>query len=89
MSAGLTFDPNSVTVKVNGENFAAANYDLVASGLTDGCTFELRFHDADNASVLKPNDVVTVEPATPTTHGWTMITPIALKSPQPALMFGK
>ena len=61
MSAGLTFDPNSVTVKVNGENFAAANYDLVTSGLTDGCTFELRFHDVDNASVLKPNDVVTVE----------------------------
>ena len=61
MSAGLTFDPNSVTVKVNGKNFAAANYDLVTSGLTDGCTFELRFHDADNASVLKPNDVVTVE----------------------------
>ena len=61
MSAGLNFDPNSVTVKVNGKNFAAANYDLVTSSLTDGCTFELRFHDADNASVLKPNDVVTVE----------------------------
>ena len=61
MSAGLTFDPNSVTVKVNDENFAAANYDLVTSGLTDGCTFELRFHDVGNASVLKPNDVVTVE----------------------------
>ena len=61
MSAGLTFDPASVTVKVNGNTFAAANYDLVTSGLTDGCTFELRFHDADNASVLKPNDVVTVE----------------------------
>lgn len=61
MSAGLTFDPNSVTVKVNGNTFAAANYDLVTSGLTDGCTFELRFHDADNASVLKPNDVVIVE----------------------------
>lgn len=61
MSAGLTFDPASVTVKVNGETFAAANYDLVTSGLTDGCTFELRFHDVGNASVLKPNDVVTVE----------------------------
>ena len=61
MSAGLTFDPASVTVKVNGNTFAAANYDLVTSGLTDGCTFELRFHDVGNASVLKPNDVVTVE----------------------------
>lgn len=61
MSAGLTFVPNSVTVKVNGKTFAAANYDLVTSGLTDGCTFELRFHDVGNASVLKPNDVVTVE----------------------------
>ena len=61
MSAGLTFDPASVTVKVNGENFAAANYDLVTSGLTDDCTFELRFHDVGKTSVLKPNDVVTVE----------------------------
>ena len=61
MSAGLTFDPNSVTVKVNSKNFAAANYDLVTSSLTDGCTFELRFHDVNKASVLKPNDVVTVE----------------------------
>ena len=61
MSAGLTFDPASVTVKVNGEDFAAANYDLVTSGLNDGCTFELRFHDVNKASVLKPNDVVTVE----------------------------
>ena len=61
MSAGLTFDPASVTVKVNDNTFAAANYDLVTSGLTDGCTFELRFHDVNKASVLKPNDVVTVE----------------------------
>ena len=61
MSAGLTFDPNSVTVKVNDKNFAVANYDLVTSSLTDGCTFELRFHDVNKASVLKPNDIVTVE----------------------------
>lgn len=57
MSAGLTFDPASVAVTI-GERTLAKNtdYTLVTSGLTDGCTFEVKFKDG----VLKPNDVVEV-----------------------------
>ena len=64
MSEGLTFDKDSVTVKVNNSEFAASNYTLVTENLADGCTFEIQFHDVTTgevtASVLKPNDVVTV-----------------------------
>lgn len=56
MSAGLTFDASSVKVTVNGAAFAAENYILVTTGLTDGCTFEIRFTDG----TLKANDVVKV-----------------------------
>ncbi len=63
MSEGLTFDQNSVKVTVNSKDFT--NYGLVTSGLNDDCTFEIRFDDVTvdgvTASVLKPNDVVTVE----------------------------
>ena len=62
MSEGLTFDQNSVKVTVNSKDFT--NYGLVTSGLNDDCTFEIRFDDVTvdgvTASVLKPNDVVTV-----------------------------
>ena len=67
MSAGLTFDASSVTVKI-GENTLAkdTDYTLVTEGLTDGCTFEIRFIDDTDANgvksshALKPNDVVIV-----------------------------
>ena len=57
MSAGLTFNASSVVVK-NGETTLAAgtDYTLVTEGLTDGCTFEVRFND----SALHPNDVIVV-----------------------------
>lgn len=57
MSAGLTFNASSVVVK-NGETTLAAgtDYTLVTEGLTDGCTFEVRFKD----SALHPNDVIVV-----------------------------
>lgn len=64
MSEGLTFNKDSVTVKVNDSEFAASNYTLVTEDLDDGCTFEIQFHDVTTgevtANVLKPNDVVTV-----------------------------
>lgn len=51
MSAGLTF--NSSTVKVYSANTDGSDkteistgYELVTTGLTDGCTFEVRFADA-------------------------------------------
>lgn len=52
MSAGLTFDPDSVTVKLLppnaaegavGTNVALDKYTLTTNGLTDGCTFEIAF----------------------------------------------
>ena len=65
MSAGLTFKADSVVVKVGEKTLAAGtDYTLVTSGFTDECTFEIKFTDKTEngvtASVLKPNDVVTV-----------------------------
>ena len=52
MSAGLTFDPDSVEVKIDGETIDAGpdTYTVVtpqggASRLPDGCTFEIKFDD--------------------------------------------
>lgn len=57
MSAGLTFDPASVAVTIGERTLAKdTDYTLVTSGLTDGCTFEVKFKDG----VLKPNDAVEV-----------------------------
>ena len=45
MSAGLTFDPDSVKVTVDGKSVDAdGNYE-VKTGLNDGCTFEVIFSD--------------------------------------------
>ncbi|MDD6830696.1 MAG: SpaH/EbpB family LPXTG-anchored major pilin [Firmicutes bacterium] len=52
MSAGLTFQPNSVKVTVNGT--ASTNYTLIYPA-TDGHTFDISFSD------VKPNDVIVVE----------------------------
>lgn len=57
MSDGLTFDTSSVVVKIGDRTLTAGeDYNLVTEGLTDGCTFEVRFVDGK----LKPNDVVVV-----------------------------
>ena len=57
MSSGLTFNANSVEVKVGEKKLTAdTDYTLVTSGLDDGCTFEVRFTDG----TLKVNDVVVV-----------------------------
>lgn len=53
MSEGLTFDPSSVKVTVNGEN-AETGWTLTTESLTDGCTFEISFAD------VNPNDVIVV-----------------------------
>ena len=60
MSEGLTFraeDAANLTVKIGDKTLArGTDYTLVTDGLTDGCTFEIRFAE----SALKPNDVVVV-----------------------------
>lgn len=58
MSAGLTY--TGVTgVTLNGTNVDASNYTVVAEGLTDGCTFEVRFTQAF-CDTLKKDDVIVI-----------------------------
>ena len=58
MSAGLTF--TAVTkVTLNGTDVAAENYEVVTTGLTDDCTFEVRFMQAF-CDTLKANDKIVI-----------------------------
>ncbi|MGN0757647.1 MAG: SpaH/EbpB family LPXTG-anchored major pilin [Candidatus Ventricola sp.] len=58
MSAGLTYtDVTGVTL--NGETVEASNYTVVTEGLTDGCTFEVRFTQAF-CDTLKANDQIVI-----------------------------
>lgn len=45
MEKGLTFDNNSVKVRVDNGDVAVSNYTLTTSNLSDGCTFEIEFKD--------------------------------------------
>lgn len=45
MEKGLTFDNNSVKVRVDNGDVAVNNYTLTTSNLSDGCTFEIEFKD--------------------------------------------
>ena len=58
MSAGLTF--TGVTkVTLNGQDVTAENYEVVTTGLTDDCTFEVRFTQAF-CDTLKANDKIVI-----------------------------
>lgn len=58
MSAGLTY--TGVTgVTLNGTTVDASNYTVVTQGLTDGCTFEVRFTQAF-CDTLKKDDVIVI-----------------------------
>lgn len=64
LTDGLTFDPTSVAVYVDGvllENGTTTYYTVVTSGLTDNCTFEVRFADlkTDTAITSASKIVVT------------------------------
>lgn len=66
MSDGLTFNSDTVTVKViSGETATAVDsseYSVVTADLTDGCTFEVVFEDLKTAVPgLTSNDVIVVE----------------------------
>lgn len=61
-SRGLTFNPDSVVVKIDGQQ-VTTGYTVVTEGITDGCTFHVKF---DNLKVYKEQriqggSVVTVE----------------------------
>lgn len=58
MSAGLTYtDVTGVTL--NGTAVDASNYTVVSIGLTDGCTFEVRFTQTF-CDTLKANDQIVI-----------------------------
>ena len=58
MSAGLTY--TGVTgITLNGTTVDASNYTVVTEGLTDGCTFEVRFTQ-DFCDTLKANDQIVI-----------------------------
>ena len=58
MSAGLTY--TAVTgITLNGTTVDASNYTVVTEGLTDGCTFEVRFTQAF-CDTMKANDQIVI-----------------------------
>ena len=58
MSAGLTY--TGVTgITLNGTTVDASDYTVVTEGLTDGCTFEVRFTQAF-CDTLKANDQIVI-----------------------------
>lgn len=62
MSAGLTFNSGSVTVKVDGNTIDSSKYSVVTSNLDDNCTFEVVFADLKTASpAATANSKIVVE----------------------------
>ena len=59
-SAGLTFKPDTVVVKIDGTTVDSSKYEVVTTGLTDGDTFEVRFADL-KSTAAKAGSVITVE----------------------------
>lgn len=59
---GLSFNPNSVKVAVNGTYVDASNYTVkTAKDLTDGCTFEVVFTDLKTAVAATNSSEITVD----------------------------
>ena len=59
-SAGLTFKPDTVVVKIDGTTVDSSKYEVVTTGLTDGDTFEVRFANL-KSTAAKADSVITVE----------------------------
>lgn len=59
-SAGLTFKPDTVVVKIDGTTVDSSKYEVVTTGLTDGDTFEVRFADL-KSTAAKAGSIITVE----------------------------
>jgi len=58
--AGLTFNKNSVKVYVDG-TLITTGYEVVTEGLTDGCTFEVRFANLKEITSVLAGSVISVE----------------------------
>lgn len=59
-SAGLTFKPDTVVVKIDGTTVDSSKYEVVTTDLTDGDTFEVRFANL-KSTAAKADSVITVE----------------------------
>lgn len=65
-SAGLTFNPDSVVVKIDG-NTVTTGYTVDTEGIDDDCTFHVKFDDLKaynkegETAVVTKNSVITVE----------------------------
>ncbi len=59
-SSGLNFNQGSVVVKVDGTAIDSG-YSVVTTGLTDGCTFEVRFADLKQIASVRAGSVITVD----------------------------
>jgi fimbrial isopeptide formation D2 family protein/LPXTG-motif cell wall-anchored protein len=65
MSAGLTLNSNTIKVSVDGVELDASKYTVVTTGLTDGCTFEVRFANLKSiAGITADSDIVVDYTAT-------------------------
>ena len=58
--AGLSFNKNSVKVYVDG-TLITTGYEVVTEGLTDGCTFEVRFANLKEITSVNAGSVISVE----------------------------
>ena len=63
MSAGLTLDPDSITVAepagvTKGQDADNGDYHVVTNGLTDGCTFEVHFHQSYLDTIAADTNIV-------------------------------
>ncbi len=57
---GLTFNKDSVKVYVDGA-LITTGYEVVTEGLTDGCTFEVRFANLKSIASVHAGSVISVE----------------------------
>ena len=58
--AGLSFNKNSVKVYVDG-TLITTDYEVVTEGLTDDCTFEVRFANLKDIASVEAGSVISVE----------------------------
>ena len=60
MSAGLTLDPDSIeaTGLKKGQDANSGDYHVVTTGLSDGCTFEVVFHQSYLDTITTDTDIV-------------------------------
>ena len=65
MSAGLTLDTGSITATglTKGQDANSGDYHVVTTGLSDGCTFEVVFHQSYLDTITEDTDIVVTSSA--------------------------